>query len=207
MDSRTFDRWTASVAHQRSRRAALRLLAAGLFGAVLAQRGSPVVQAAQRLDQDGDGLFDDDESLVYGTDPYGYDTDGDGVGDGEEVYYGTNPIVAEDLVLAEPPPVNGGPVGIGDATSGGNADGGTVGDGGCVRFDANGNCVCFALGADGTCAIGVADTSSPPTCRGMGATCDYDTQCCDVGAALCCFNGTTLNTRCTDVTAYGGACL
>ena len=179
MDSRTFDRLVTAAAGS-SRRGALRVLAAGLLGGVLGHRGSPVVQAAQRLDQDGDGLFDDDESLVYGTDPYGYDTDGDGVGDGEEVYYGTNPILAENLVLAEPPPVpvDGGEVAIGDVNSGGNADG----------------------------AVGVGDTWGV-TCLGVGSTCNFDAECCNVGAVLCCFDGTYLQTKCTDVTAYGGACL
>jgi hypothetical protein len=179
LDPRTFDHVIASVARQRSRRGALRFLATGLFGGVLAQRGSPVVQAAQRLDEDGDGLYDDDESLIYGTDPYGYDTDGDGVGDGEEVYYGTNPIVGEDLVLAGPPPssANGGEVALGDVNSGGNADG----------------------------AIGVGDTWG--ACRGIGTPCDYDGQCCNNPSVLCCFDGTYLRTQCTDVAAYGGACL
>ena len=43
------------------------------------------------LDSDGDGLFDTDETQVYGTNPYVYDTDGDGIGDGTEIYNGTNP--------------------------------------------------------------------------------------------------------------------
>jgi hypothetical protein len=51
---------------------------------------SDVAQA----DSDGDGLFDADETGVYGTNPYVYDTDGDGSGDGEEVYYGSNPRAA-----------------------------------------------------------------------------------------------------------------
>ncbi|MBA2519633.1 MAG: hypothetical protein H0V24_08200 [Chloroflexia bacterium] len=46
---------------------------------------------AERSDRDGDGLYDDDEVNVYGTNPDLWDTDGDGSGDGEEVYYGTNP--------------------------------------------------------------------------------------------------------------------
>jgi hypothetical protein len=46
-------------------------------------------------DSDGDGLFDADETGVYGTNPYVYDTDGDGAGDGEEVYYGSNPLAAD----------------------------------------------------------------------------------------------------------------
>jgi len=177
MHPRSFDRLVTSAAQQRSRRGALRLLAAGLLGGVLAQRWSSFAHAAQRSDEDGDGLYDDDEVNLYGTDPFAYDTDFDGVGDGEEVYYGTNPTVSEVVVVAEPPPVNGGAVGIGDVNSGGNADG----------------------------AIGVGDTWGV-TCRGIGSSCDYDAQCCNA-SVLCCFDGTYLTTRCTDVTAYGGACL
>lgn len=43
-------------------------------------------------DRDEDGLYDDDETDYYGTDPDEYDTDGDGSGDGEEIYYGTDPL-------------------------------------------------------------------------------------------------------------------
>ncbi len=50
----------------------------------------------QGADQDGDGLFDDDEADVYGTDPANEDTDGDGVSDGEEVYLNTDPLVANE---------------------------------------------------------------------------------------------------------------
>ncbi len=46
---------------------------------------------ADRSGSDGDGRYDDDELYVYGTNPYWWDTDGDGSGDGEEVYYGTDP--------------------------------------------------------------------------------------------------------------------
>ena len=45
----------------------------------------------QRPDRDADGLFDDDETDVYGTDPDDPDTDGDGRRDGLEVYEGTDP--------------------------------------------------------------------------------------------------------------------
>lgn len=46
------------------------------------------------VDSDGDGLGDRDE-LVLGTDPNNRDTDGDGVADGQEVVLGTNPRVAD----------------------------------------------------------------------------------------------------------------
>jgi hypothetical protein len=49
--------------------------------------------AAARPDADDDGLYDDDETDVYGTDPHKADTDGDGVGDGQEVENGTNPLI------------------------------------------------------------------------------------------------------------------
>jgi uncharacterized repeat protein (TIGR02543 family) len=43
-------------------------------------------------DSDGDGIYDDNE-YYYGTDPYDYDTDNDGISDGTEVYtYYTNPL-------------------------------------------------------------------------------------------------------------------
>jgi hypothetical protein len=45
----------------------------------------------QRPDRDGDGLFDDDETEVYGTDPDNPDSDGDGPDDGQEVFDGTDP--------------------------------------------------------------------------------------------------------------------
>jgi hypothetical protein len=43
------------------------------------------------VDTDGDGILDDDEISIYGTDPDKVDTDGDGINDGEElVLWGDN---------------------------------------------------------------------------------------------------------------------
>ena len=49
-----------------------------------------------RFDSDDDGLTDDDEAAMYGTDPLNPDSDGDGFSDGVEVNtYDTNPLVAD----------------------------------------------------------------------------------------------------------------
>lgn len=52
---------------------------------------APAPDPAERPDRDQDGLYDDDETDVYFTNPDVYDTDGDGVGDGEEVSVGADP--------------------------------------------------------------------------------------------------------------------
>ena len=49
-------------------------------------------------DSDGDGLYDVDETDVYGTDPENPDTDGDGVDDGQEVFDGTDPNNSDDYL-------------------------------------------------------------------------------------------------------------
>lgn len=54
--------------------------------------GSGSTDDGDRPDRDEDGLYDDDEDEVYGTDPDEYDTDGDGTGDGEEIFNGTDPL-------------------------------------------------------------------------------------------------------------------
>lgn len=47
--------------------------------------------AQNRADTDKDGLFNDDETNVYGTNPNKADTDGDGRDDGQEVFDNTDP--------------------------------------------------------------------------------------------------------------------
>src|SRR5919199_1678950 len=68
----------------------------------------PGIVFARRPDSDGDGLFDDDETGVYGTDPNNPDTDGDGVDDGQEVFDGTDPLTPNGGGQAPPPPDGGG---------------------------------------------------------------------------------------------------
>lgn len=108
MDAQAFDRWAAAMARRCGRRATLRLLAGGLLGGQLAHRAPAMARAWQRADRDGDGLFDEDETDIYGTNPDAYDTDGDGTGDGEEIYNRDNglggpsdPLVNDN---AAPPP-------------------------------------------------------------------------------------------------------
>ena len=48
-------------------------------------------------DSDYDGLSDEGEVTMYKTDPMMSDTDGDGVGDGDEIVLGTNPLDAKDF--------------------------------------------------------------------------------------------------------------
>lgn len=52
----------------------------------------PRVSFAAIRDADLDSLTDESESAVYRTDPTVFDTDGDGVGDGEEIVNGTSPL-------------------------------------------------------------------------------------------------------------------
>ncbi len=50
-----------------------------------------------RADTDGDLLSDYEEVKVYKTNPLIFDTDGDGAGDGIEISFGTNPLVADKI--------------------------------------------------------------------------------------------------------------
>jgi hypothetical protein len=56
-------------------------------------------------DSDGDGLSDYDEINTYGTDPKVKDCDGDGSSDGAEIYYGTNPRNFFDYPKKYPPKI------------------------------------------------------------------------------------------------------
>lgn len=77
---------------------ARRAIAAGALAALLAGAAAPAwtppAAAQVESDMDGDGLFDDDEALAYGTDPFSADTDGDATPDGVEVALGTDPLTA-----------------------------------------------------------------------------------------------------------------
>ncbi|MDZ8120073.1 LamG-like jellyroll fold domain-containing protein [Pontiella agarivorans] len=50
------------------------------------------------LDSDGDGLSNYREFVVLGTDPFGTDSDGDGIPDEDEIAIGTNPSVSDKQI-------------------------------------------------------------------------------------------------------------
>ena len=231
MDDLRFDTITRSLSGLPTRRAALRLLASGLLGAVLVGRriAPAAAQPAPQADYDGDGLTNDDETNVYGTNPRIGDSDGDGFSDGEEVYFGTNPLVAD---AAAPAQLDSDFDGLHDndetAVYGTDpfaydTDGDGVGDGEEVAASANplqsppranGDSVAIGdinPGGNASGAIGVGTTEggvivdASIICRGIGFACDYDTQCCSAGVR-CCWDGVSLQTECTDVTPYGGRC-
>lgn len=81
------------TAQPRNWRLLFRVLGCGALVALLSVGGFGIASA--RTDSDGDGLFNQDETSVYHTNPNVADTDGDGVSDGEEVYLGTNPLAAD----------------------------------------------------------------------------------------------------------------
>ncbi len=58
-------------------------------------------QDCRTMDEDGDGLSDTEEDLIYGTDKNNADTDGGGVNDFDEVVRGSDPNDKSDDVLAE----------------------------------------------------------------------------------------------------------
>jgi len=56
----------------------------------------PNILPSAFVDTDGDGLSNEDEVYIYGTDPADPDSDDDGVDDGAEVTFGTDPLDGED---------------------------------------------------------------------------------------------------------------
>ncbi len=60
--------------------------------------GTVDMGAYEYTDTDRDGLRDEDEINVYGTDPFNPDTDGDGFYDGFEVSVGMNPLVPDEAL-------------------------------------------------------------------------------------------------------------
>ena len=211
VDARTFDRLTVAMTQRPTRRAALQLLAGGVLTGLLSPR---LARAAQRSDRDGDGLFDDDETNVYGTNPDVFDTDGDGVGDGEEIYLGTNPF--DGGVNNGTGPLNPG----GDAGAPGGQDINICAQVGqscavancCVGFcDQDDICECVPDGGEcaqtgtGGCCSGLPCNANGfcGACTLFGGACNADAECCSggqYGAGLCCAG------VCTDVTNIGFVC-
>jgi hypothetical protein len=204
LDAKTFDRLIAEAA-QPSRRGALRFLAAGLLGGLLTSRWVAPAAALQ-ADRDGDGLFDDDETGVYGANPDLYDTDGDGVGDGEEVYVGTDPLTPDlggATLTGETGEGTAACAALGQSCvvndcCGGYCDGETcqcASDGGECR--GHGECCNGVCNGDGFCGV----------CGLLGAQCASGADCCAGDYAVgCCWDGVALTSRCTDITNTGFVC-
>lgn len=72
---------------------AARGLAAAALAGLLLLGASPALAAQpfHESDMDGDGLFDDEEALVYGTSAFDPDTDDDLLTDGQELALGSDP--------------------------------------------------------------------------------------------------------------------
>ena len=101
------------------------VIAAGGTGGTTSQSAAPAPTpaVAAPVDRDGDSLTDDVEIAVWGTDPGAFDTDGDGVGDGDEALGGGDPVTGGPVAVA---PVAAGP---GAAPQAGAGGGDTDGDG------------------------------------------------------------------------------
>jgi hypothetical protein len=199
MDGQTFDRWTVAIARPPTRRAALRLLAGGVLAGLLSPR---LARAALQADRDGDGLFDVDEEQVYFTNPDLFDTDGDGTGDGEEIYN-------RDQGLGGPSdPLT--PDGGGGAPTTCAAQGESCFAVNCCSGYCDGEtCQCASDGracqSHGECCNGVCNANGfCGACGLLGAACNSVADCCSGDYWVeCCFDGVSLRTECTDVTGTG----
>ena len=61
------------------------------FVPTVVSTAAPTVPAAS-IDSDGDGLTDEAETSIHGTNPTVWDTDGDSISDGQEIQSGTDPF-------------------------------------------------------------------------------------------------------------------
>jgi hypothetical protein len=223
VDEKQFDALVRSLEANATRRRGLHLLAGSLLAAVIVQRASGPVRAMQdRPDRDGDGLFDDDETDVYGTNPDVFDTDGDGVGDGEEIYNRdnglpgpTDPLTPAGGTTNPPPPaLTCAPLGGACAQYSDcclvvdyllccpTADGGGV----CTDVAANGSFLCPDPGVPTAgCPAGQTD------CGGFCTDLTIDHGNCGVCGNACpyganCSGGTCANYCATGLTDCGGTC-
>ena len=90
-------RWLARFL--RASGAAGAALGLGIWGRAATASDDGTSKEPDAADTDGDGLTDDDETNIHGTDPLKWDTDGDTLPDGWEVQYlvPTDPGVTDGL--------------------------------------------------------------------------------------------------------------
>jgi hypothetical protein len=221
MDEMSFDRLTVSLANRPTRRAASRLLVGSLVGGLLANRRLGRARARQRPDRDGDGLFDDDETDVYGTDSDNPDTDGDGTGDGEEIYNRDNGLGGPSDPLKPPGAAGGCPEGqamCGGMCIGISGDPANCGGCGiacapsetcagavCVAPAPSSNQICAAQGltnCGGVCTNTVNDSAN---CGACGNSCPLGGYC-EGGACVGGCQGTICGGVCVDTRFDGNHC-
>jgi hypothetical protein len=221
VDARRFDDLTRRLNAPMPRRSTVGLLTGVLLGGLLAQWGITPAHAQDRLDRDGDQLYDDDETNVYGTNPDLFDTDGDGAGDGLEVYNRDNglgdpddPLVPdnpaatdcltnpESCAIVGEAPAN--PAGNTDLTLSCAAQGLTDCGGVCLdTLTDSANC-----GACGVyCSFGLrcqGGDCMPPSCVAGTVLCDYYCADLDSDVAHC---GACGNSCPFPLICCGGACV